>query len=160
LGGFEVCGLDLNLEPSVLVLDRITNMSRTQNTSKMVYSKQGYAPTTVDVKENPKAVDQAQSNLSLPEQPPVASDFNSADERTVNVGSGGQEGSFASGGGAIREPAVATGGPAAREAKDGLDGLPSDAVSREAKDHSGLANTTNKDYGYPSKNDPSSGMKQ
>ncbi|CAA9961345.1 hypothetical protein PTNB73_04945 [Pyrenophora teres f. teres] len=126
----------------------------------MVSSQQGYAPTTVDIKGNPQAVNEAQSNLPLPDQPPVASDFNSSDARTVNVGSGGQEGSFASGGGAIREPAVAAGGPAAREAKDGLGGLPNDAVSREAKDHSGLADTTGKDYGYPGKNDPSSGMKQ
>ncbi|EDU43039.1 hypothetical protein PtrSN002B_007562 [Pyrenophora tritici-repentis] len=126
----------------------------------MVSSQQGYAPTTVDIKGNPEAVNEAQSNLPLPDQPPVASDFNSSDARTVNVGSGGQEGSFASGGGAIREPAVAVGGPAAREAKDGLGGLPNDAVSREAKDHSGLADTTGKDYGYPGKNDPSSGMKQ
>lgn len=112
------------------------------------------------MKGNNKAIDEAQSNLPLPDQPPVASDFNSSDARTVNVGSGGQEASFASGDGAIREPAVGAGRPSGREAKDGLDGIPNDAVAREAKNHSGLADTTGKDYGYPSKNDPSSGLKQ
>lgn len=127
----------------------------------MVSSQQGYAPTTVDIKSNPQAVNEAQSNLPLPEQPPVASDFNSSDARTVNVGSGGQEGSFVTGDGAIREPAVgASGISSGREAKDGLGGIPNDAVSREAKNHSGLADTTGKDYGYPGKNDPSSGLKQ
>ncbi|USP78394.1 tubulin gamma chain [Curvularia clavata] len=126
----------------------------------MVSSQQGYAETTVDMKGNTQAVNEAQSNLPLPDQPPVASDFNSSDARTVNVGSGSQEDKFASGGGALREPAVGAGGAAGREAKDGLSGIPNDAVSREAKDHSGLADTTGKDYGYPSKNDPSSGIKQ
>lgn len=126
----------------------------------MVSSQQGYANTTVDMKGNTQVVNEAQSSLPLPEQPPVASDFNSADARTVNVGSGGQEASFTSGGGVIREPAVGAGGASGREAKDGLDGIPNDAVAREAKNHSGLADTTGKDYGYPSKNDPSSGLKQ
>jgi len=130
------------------------------NTFKMVSSQQGYAPTTTDMKGNTQAVNEAQSNLPLPEQPPVASDFNSADASTVNVGSGGQEASFTSGGGAIREPAVGAGGVSGREAKDGLGGIPNDAVSREAKDKAGLANTTGKDYGYPQKNDPSAGVKQ
>lgn len=34
-------------------------------------------------------IDETKANLPLPEQPPAASDFNSADARTVNVGSGG-----------------------------------------------------------------------
>jgi hypothetical protein len=126
----------------------------------MVSSQQGYANTTTDLKGNTQAVNEAQSNLPLPEQPPVASDFNSSDARTVNVGSGGQEASFASGGGALREPTVGAAGAAGREAKDGLGGIPNDAVSREQKDHSGLADTTGKDYGYPQKSDPSSGIKQ
>ena len=121
----------------------------------MVSSQQGYIPTVVDMKADPKTVDEVKANLPLPEQPPVASDFNSADASTVNVGSGRQEASFSSGGGAIRDPAVGAGGVAGREAKDGLGGIPNDAVSREAKDHSGLADTTGKDYGYPQKNDPS-----
>jgi hypothetical protein len=63
----------------------------------MVSSQQGYANTTTDMKGNTAAVNEAQSNLPLPEQPPVASDFNSSDARTVNVGSGGQEAGISSG---------------------------------------------------------------
>jgi hypothetical protein len=120
----------------------------------MVSSQQGYANTTTDMKGNTAAVKEAQSNLPLPEQPPVASDFNSSDPSTVNVGSGGQEASIASGGGSLREPAIGREGAAGREAKDGLGGIPNDAVSRDQKDHKGLADTTGKDYGYPQKNDP------
>jgi hypothetical protein len=126
----------------------------------MVSSQQGYAPTTTDMKADPKTVDDVKSNLPLPEQPPVASDFNSADVRTVNVGSGGQEAGISSGGGSLREPATGHVGASGREAKDGLSGIPNDAVTRDQKDHAGLEQTTNKDYGYPSKSDPSAGVKQ
>ncbi|OJI96841.1 hypothetical protein ASPVEDRAFT_23824 [Aspergillus versicolor CBS 583.65] len=37
-------------------------------------------------------IENTKSNLPLPEQPPTASDWNSADQRAVNVGSGGVEG--------------------------------------------------------------------
>lgn len=37
-------------------------------------------------------IDRVKANLPLPEDPPRASDFNSADARTVNVGSGRHEG--------------------------------------------------------------------
>jgi hypothetical protein len=121
----------------------------------MVSSQQGLSNTTIDLKGNQAAVNEAQSNLPLPEQPPVASDFNSSDARTVNVGSGGQEADISSGAGALREPAIGGEGAAGREAKDGLAGIPNDAVSRDQKDHKGLADTTGKDYGYPAKNDPS-----
>ncbi|KAF1836308.1 hypothetical protein BDW02DRAFT_245658 [Decorospora gaudefroyi] len=126
----------------------------------MVSSQQGYSNTNTDMKGNAQAVNEAQSNLPLPDQPPVASDFNSSDARTVNVGSGSQESGISSGGGSLREPATGGVGASAREAKDGLGGIPNDAVSREQKDHSGLADTTGKDYGYPQKNDPSAGVKQ
>ncbi|KAM3499935.1 hypothetical protein MY10362_006843 [Beauveria mimosiformis] len=36
-------------------------------------------------------IDRAKANLPLPEDPPRASDFNSADARTTNVGSGRTE---------------------------------------------------------------------
>lgn len=48
----------------------------------------------------------------------------------------------------------------AREGKDGLEGIPSDAVTREARGKAGLADTVGKDYGYPERNDPSSGIKK
>lgn len=37
---------------------------------------------------NEQKINERQANLPLPEDPPVASDFNSADASTVNVGSG------------------------------------------------------------------------
>ncbi|KAF9692849.1 hypothetical protein EKO04_009220 [Ascochyta lentis] len=119
----------------------------------MVSSQQGYAPTTTDMKANPSTVDEVKSNLPLPEQPPAASDFNSSDQRTVNVGSGGQSADISAsgqGGSTLREPAtIDSVGAAGREGKDGLSGIPNDAVSRDQKDHPGLQNTTGKDYGTP-----------
>lgn len=84
-----------------------------------------------------------QSNLPLPEQPPVASDWNSADASKVNVGSGGVGSDVSTGDAAstgLREPAAA--GSSVREAggadmsgvgrqgKEGLDGLPKDALAK------------------------------
>jgi hypothetical protein len=112
-------------------------------------------------KDKPQIIEERKANLPLPEDPPVASDFNSADQRTVNVGSGGENASgFSYGNDALREPA--TGDSAARtdpitnktnvqgqgvgrEAAEGLGGLPNDAVARDAKDKAGLAQTTGQD---------------
>ncbi|WZH43773.1 Tubulin gamma chain [Fusarium acuminatum] len=52
---------------------------------------------------------ETQANLPLPDQPPNASDFNSLDARTVNVGSGKQEGHVGTDAAAqsgLREPAT------------------------------------------------------
>ena len=78
----------------------------------------------------------------------------------MNVGAGEQPtGNFSKGDDALRGPA--TGGSEARidsdalktnahglqnvgrEGEEGLSGLPNDAVTRNKKDHSGLADTTN-----------------
>jgi hypothetical protein len=121
-------------------------------------------------------IDERKANLPLPDQPPKASDWQSADARTVNVGSGGVSSDISAGGGSdsLRSPAtgdsaVRTDGDewkthtsdlnVGRTAKEGLSGLPNDAVSRGKKDASGLEDTTGKDYGYPQKSDPSSGLK-
>ncbi|KAF1849343.1 uncharacterized protein K460DRAFT_305386 [Cucurbitaria berberidis CBS 394.84] len=96
-----------------------------------------------------QTIDERKANLPLPEQPPVASDFNSADERTVNVGSGAVGPDISSGN--------SKGG---REGHDGLSGIPNDAVTRDQKHHKGLEDTTGKDFGYPAKNDPSAGVKE
>lgn len=112
----------------------------------MVSSQQGYLETQVDKKADPQLVDERKAGLPLPDQPPVASDFNSADSRTVNVGSGGIESGISSGGGSLREPAIRHAGASGREAKDNLSGIPNDAVSREQKDHEGLAQTTGPGY--------------
>jgi hypothetical protein len=107
-------------------------------------------------------IEERKAALPLPDQPPVASDFNSADARTVNVGAGGVSEDLSHsglGGSNLREPAVGDVGNTGREAKDGLSGIPNDAVTRDAKDKAGLEQTTGNDYGYPGKNDPSSGTK-
>lgn len=83
----------------------------------------------------------------MPEDPPVASDWNSSDQRTVNVGSGGIEGPISGDNdSALRGPATA--GSSARisgselhqntvplsnvgrQRVEGLDHLPSDATTR------------------------------
>ncbi|KAF2140640.1 uncharacterized protein K452DRAFT_319544 [Aplosporella prunicola CBS 121167] len=101
---------------------------------------------------DPKLVEERKANLPLPDQPPVASDFNSSDASTVNVGSGGP--------GADSKTAELKndGGDVGRTAKDGLSGIPNDAVTRDAKDKAGLEQTTGKDHGYPQKSDPSTGV--
>lgn len=80
-----------------------------------------------------KKVEEARSNLPLPEQPPVASDWNSADARNVNVGSGAVQSDISTGAGAtsgLREPAskadVDLSG-VGRQGKDNLEGPPKDA---------------------------------
>ena len=94
-------------------------------------------------------ISERQANLPLPEQPPVASDWTSADARNVNVGSGTVQDDISQGRSGLREPAtgdssVRVDGEASktntapdskvgRQGKDDLDSLPSDAVTREAK---------------------------
>ncbi|KAI9845152.1 MAG: hypothetical protein M1837_005037 [Sclerophora amabilis] len=101
-------------------------------------------------KSKADVISERQSNLPLPEQPPVASDFNSSDERTVNVGSGRLEADISTGDSTLREPAsgessvrtdgdewktnTAPGPGVGRQGKDGLESLPKDAVTRDAKD--------------------------
>ncbi|EME48723.1 hypothetical protein DOTSEDRAFT_30116 [Dothistroma septosporum NZE10] len=120
-------------------------------------------------KNKGEIIAERQGNLPLPDQPPQASDFNSADARTVNVGSGGISGGQgdskgadglrgpATGGSVAREDPSVTGGNVQGVGRGTVDGgLPNDAVTREKKHVQGLADTTNKDYGYPQKNDPTS----
>jgi hypothetical protein len=54
-------------------------------------------------------IEKTKANLPLPDQPPVASDWNSADQRAVNVGSGGIEGPISGeNNSALRGPATAS----------------------------------------------------
>ncbi|MCJ1313497.1 hypothetical protein MMC25_007176 [Agyrium rufum] len=89
-----------------------------------------------------------QANLPLPEDPPTASDWQSADATKVNVGSGGVSSDVSTGGGSdsLRGPATttsgvredgdqfgkntATGEGVGRQGKDSLDGLPKDALKK------------------------------
>ncbi|KAI9868041.1 MAG: hypothetical protein M1813_006786 [Trichoglossum hirsutum] len=104
----------------------------------------------VDSKSNPDIIAERQANLPLPEQPPMPSDWNSADQRAVNVDSGRFAGdvSYGNGQSGLRSPA--TGDSAlrvdgqarkketsseervGRQGKDELEGLPRDAVTRDA----------------------------
>jgi len=81
-----------------------------------------------------------QANLPLPEDPPVASDWNSADARTVNVASGERQSEISTGDASstgLREPATGASGireaggadlsGVGRQGKEGLSDLPKDA---------------------------------
>jgi hypothetical protein len=100
-------------------------------------------------------IDERKANLPLPEDPPVASDWNSMDARNVNVDADARRHADLN-----EDEMDPHSGPVGREAKDNLGGLPNDAVAREQKKKPGLVDTTNKDYGYPQKSDPSEGIKQ
>jgi len=125
----------------------------------------------VDKADKSKAdiIEERRSNLPLPKEPPVKSDFNSADPSTTNVGSGGVSDTFSHGADALRGPA--TGDSAVRTdpsvphsntlgqgvGREGLEGgIPNDAVARGSKDKAGLVDTTNADKGYPHQSDPTS----
>jgi hypothetical protein len=117
-------------------------------------------------------IEERKANLPLPDEPPTASDWNSASGENTSVGSGSISGSTND---SLREPAtgdssVRTDGEewnvktdglenVGRQGKDGLSGLPNDAVSRGKKGAEGTVDTTGEDYGYPKQNDPSSGVK-
>jgi hypothetical protein len=81
---------------------------------------------------------EAQANLPLPDQPPVASDWQSADARNVNVGSGGVSSDISTGAGStagLREPATKSSEETdmsgiGRQGKDNLEGPPQDAKAK------------------------------
>ena len=93
-----------------------------------------------------KQIDEVQSNLPLPEQPPTASDWQSFDERNVNIGKGelkeplsNEYNDSALRGAATTASSVRTSGEewhktteplsnVGRQGKDNLDGLPKDAL--------------------------------
>lgn len=83
-------------------------------------------------------IEQVKANLPLPEQPPTASDWQSADARNVNVGSGRLESDVSTGAGAtagLREPATKSSegvdmSGIGRQGKDNLGDIPKDAKAR------------------------------
>ncbi|KAI1429127.1 hypothetical protein F5Y12DRAFT_710339 [Xylaria sp. FL1777] len=91
--------------------------------------------THASMDQKTKKVEAARTNLPLPEQPPVESDWNSADARNVNVGSGAVESDISTGGGStsgLREPASKKDvdlSSVGRQGKDNLDEPPKDARS-------------------------------
>ncbi len=86
-------------------------------------------------------IEERKANLPLPDEPPVASDWNSANARTVNVKAGerqeelsnsdvsdtGLSGGPATKGSGAREEGGADLSGIGRQGKEGLDGLPKDA---------------------------------
>lgn len=80
-------------------------------------------------------IEEIRTNLPLPEQPPVASDWNSADARNVNVGAGSVSSDVSTGAGSesgLREPASQADADLSnvgRQGKDGLGAPPKDAAS-------------------------------
>lgn len=86
----------------------------------------------------PEQIERVKANLPLPEQPPKLSDWNSADARTVNGGSGRLEGPI----GKSNSSTAGLRGPATKRSEDmdmskigrqGVDGLentPKDARTR------------------------------
>lgn len=119
--------------------------------SKFAETDPSWSIVDSNSKDKSELIEERKANLPLPEQPPVPSDFNSADARTVNVGSGGISSDISHGAGSesgLREPATGGDDAAAtvgREAKDNLGGIPNDAVTRDKKDHSNTVQTTNED---------------
>lgn len=66
--------------------------------------------STASTKSKAELIDERKAALPLPEDPPVASDWNSADGRTTNVGSGGVQSDVSYGNGSdagLRGPATA-----------------------------------------------------
>ncbi|OCL01095.1 uncharacterized protein K441DRAFT_650690 [Cenococcum geophilum 1.58] len=104
-------------------------------------------------------IDERQANLPLPEQPPRSSDWNSSDERTMNVGPSGREDDISAsrrGPETLREAATGesdirvsgeewktntAANGAGREAKDNLQGLPNDAATRETRNKASTVET-------------------
>ncbi|CAH0014346.1 unnamed protein product [Clonostachys rhizophaga] len=80
---------------------------------------------------------ETQANLPLPEQPATASDWQSADARTVNVGSGRIDANLSTGddsNAGLREPASKDAqdlSNVGRQAVEGLSEPPKDAASRK-----------------------------
>lgn len=102
--GTSLSAMKVSRYPSLVESCKISQIST--NTAAM--NKQSIIDTNTN---KPEQINQAQSNLPLPDQPPVASDWNSFDQRTVNVGSG-------------RFQSSATGekGPATAESSARIDG--------------------------------------
>jgi hypothetical protein len=88
----------------------------------------------------PDFIEERRANLPLPEELPVASDWNSADARTVNVAAGERQSEISTGDASstgLREPATGPSGVreeggadlsgVGRQGEEGLDGLPKDA---------------------------------
>lgn len=82
-------------------------------------------------------MEEVRSQLPLPQQPPVSPDWNTADARSLNVGSGGISTDISTGDAkstGLREPATVSSdvdmSKIGRQGKDNLETPPKDARSR------------------------------
>jgi len=99
-------------------------------------------------KSKAQIIDERKANLPLPDDPPVASDWNSADERTVNITRGSKDSNTAAQSAATASTTGLRGGPATegsgvreegganlsgvgRQGEEHLQGLPKDALTRD-----------------------------
>lgn len=131
----------------------------------------------MEKKQQSKAdkIEEVRSGLPLPEDAPTASDFNSTDTKPhAGVGSGGDGAhnpgissstGLGSAGPATGDSAVRTSGQVYNKETAGTEvgrsqggKLPSDAVAGAKKGSDDVESTEKPDYGYPQKNDPSSGV--
>ena len=129
--------------------------------SKASQSNSGNVPADSDAAKAQSIVDQnTQSKADLinervaglpkPEQPPVASDFNSADA-SIAKGSGAISGTTGQTGPETAESSVRVDGTATKTntaphggaREDNVGGIPNDAVARGSKGKDGLVDTTN-----------------
>jgi tubulin gamma len=80
-------------------------------------------------------IEETKANLPLPDQPPTASDWQSADARTVNVGSGGTEANIGTGDASkagLREPASKDAQDLSNVGRQAVEGeLPKDAAYKK-----------------------------
>ncbi|KAJ5833866.1 hypothetical protein N7474_002177 [Penicillium riverlandense] len=96
---------------------RVTRQDVRKPESRIAKQHHGKTPANSDVSamkslidektDKSQEIDKVKADLPLPEQPPVASDWSSSDQRTVNVGSGRFEGPISgSSESALRDPAT------------------------------------------------------
>ncbi|KAL9098838.1 MAG: hypothetical protein Q9163_005567 [Psora crenata] len=132
--------------------------------SKVSQKNDGYVPSESEpslmksiVDENQDKsksdiIEERRTNLPLPEQPPVASDWNSSDGSKVNVGSGGVESdiSYGGGGDSLREPATSDSSVRADgETLHNHAGAPNAGIGRQGHDHlDELPKDARKSYGH------------
>ncbi|VZI21655.1 unnamed protein product [Fusarium fujikuroi] len=98
----------LNSQPSTLnpQLNHITSRHKTSSSQPQLPTQK---PPIKMTQSKDQKIAETQANLPLPDQPPKASDWQSADARTVNVGAGKQEGPIGTDSAAqsgLREPAT------------------------------------------------------
>jgi hypothetical protein len=112
----------------ILILFLFQSTTHNKNETKTTHT------TTMTQSKDQKIAD-VQANLPLPEEPPRASDWQSADATTVNVGAGKTEGSIGTDSAAqagLRGPSTAGSdmdmSSIGRQGKEGLSETPKDAA--------------------------------